>query len=133
MPSTRPHGIDQPPSIRSARFVFSICRSTGVEYEYRFDWSTKTAGTSSTPARLSPSCTSPTENAPVAEEGQRDARLAAALEGERGPDGDRRQVAEHRDEREHAALRRAEVHVAVAAAGRAVAAAEEVPERVARP
>ena len=45
-------------------FVFTICRATGVEYEYRFDWITNTTGTCQTAARLSPSCVSPTENAP---------------------------------------------------------------------
>ena len=66
----------------------------------------------------------------VAEERQRDARLAAALERERGADRDRDERAEHRDEREDVALARAEVHVAVAALGRPGGPAEVVPQDV---
>ena len=66
----------------------------------------------------------------LAEEGHRDARLASALEGERGARDERHEVAEHRDEREDAVRRRAEVHVAVAAEGRARRLAEEVAEHV---
>ena len=111
-------------------FVFTIWRATGVEYEYRFAWITKTAGTCQTAARLSPSCVSPTEKRALAEERHRDAGLAAALEGERGAGDDRHEVAEHRDEREDAVRRRAEMHVAVAAERRARRLAEEVAEHV---
>ena len=86
-----------------------------------------------TPARLSPSWTSPDAERAVAEEGQRDSRLAPALERERGADGDRDEVAEHRDEREDAQLGLAEVHVPVAPARRARALAEEVAEAHRRP
>ncbi len=66
----------------------------------------------------------------VAEERQRDPRLAAALERERRADGDRDERAEHRDEREDVALARAEVHVAVAPEGRAGGPPEVVPQDV---
>ena len=66
----------------------------------------------------------------LAEERQRHVRLAAPLERERGTDDDGAEVAEHRHEREDTARGHTEVHVPVAAERRAVAAAEEVAERV---
>ena len=68
----------------------------------------------------------------LAEERHGDAPLAAPLERERGTGDERDEVAEHRDEREDAALRRAEVHVAVAAERGARRLAEEVAEDVRR-
>ena len=65
-----------------------------------------------------------------ADERERHALLAAALERERGADRHGHEVAEHRDEREDVARGHAEVHVPVASARRPVAAAEEVPQRV---
>ena len=66
----------------------------------------------------------------LADEGERDPRLPAALERERRADGHRDEVAEHGDEREHPARRTPEVHVPVATPRRPVAATEEVPEHL---
>ena len=92
-----------------------------------------TAGTFSAPARLSPSCVSPQLKAPSPKNVSATRGLPPALERQRRADGDRHQVAEHRDEREHAVLGHAEVHVAVAALRRAGGAAEVVAEHVRRP
>ena len=58
----------------------------------------------STPARFSALVHVAGRERAVAQEGQRDARLAAALEGERRAHGERAEVPEHRDEREDVAV-----------------------------
>ena len=110
--------------------MLTICRAVGVEYAKRFRWITNTAGTCQTPARLRPSCVSPTEKAPSPRNVSATRCSPAALERERGADRHRDEVAEHRDEREDVARGHAEVHVPVAATCRPVAAAEEVPQHV---
>ena len=87
-------------------------------------------GTCQTAARLSPSCVSPTENAPSPRKVIATRGCPRRLNASAAPADERHEVAEHRDEREDAVRRRAEVHVAVAAEGRARRLAEEVAERV---
>ncbi len=64
----------------------------------------------------------------LAEEGHRDARLAAHLEGQRHPHRGQRHVGEHRDHPHASEPRIAEVHVAVLAAGHAAGAAHVVAQ-----
>ena len=110
--------------------MFTIWRATGVEYEYRLAWITKTAGTFQTAARFSPSCVSPTEKAPSPRNVIATRGSPRRLKASAAPTTTGHEVAEHRDEREDASRRRAEVQVAVAAERRARRLPEEVAEHV---
>ena len=102
------------------------CCEPGVDSAQWLFSQTKTAGTFQSCARLSDSWKVPDVRRPVAEEGDRDARLAAELEGERGADRRRQAAADDGVGAEVAALDVVEVHRAAVARADALDLAVEL-------